>query len=772
VPSPETKLSIGQNLQPVPNGTLERLWHSALELLQAELPRATFDTWVRDAEPLSYDGEAFLIGVANAYARDWLEERLCEVSRRILSQVVGHAVEVCFAVDDDLQTRRQDRSNPPASQVDSSKSTGYDPEGHSEPDQRFELALQFRRYWEEIVDPEKVVSISRYFVNYWLPILGPYFSSMVLAFKQMRYLHQARAEEPFEALGSEILQWLCVDESTFYRRLNQPHPLLSWFIEEAPSIGPRYERTKSGKVRRKPRKYLVYGGVPLSPPHQVAIEKQLIEFGVGPDPSKTIQALETALKLPDEEWEGLLERSFEAYLAQGAADHPPKARSVVDMVRDLLSDEATGSPIERIVALAEDLENRLVHPDRAILLTWYFVREWQPLLSSAAFWLLILLRSRGFYDKRKTELRDTFWVEGGYAELGSKLGVSSETIAGWLGQNRKASQTKISQYVSSFVHELDRSRGRNSDDRRSLSLQLKVAMIDPLTPSSELRLAEMARQDGIPLQDLFHLQPNTSEIRKFGYADYPENVQLGFDEYTEIPQFGVEYQPEIRQSETLQSPENHKFDQADSPEKDLYGEVHTPEFSKSGREGQPEKIQHLNNLITTQSDQNTFPSKTTFSKTTTDTINQLLLPMIYEAKASEREQVVVVNIEKWSLEKLCQNNQVPPGMVRELRRKDIDPEHFAAWVMYACSEQGRGIAKPGIFAAKSLLEEPPILPSQVWLQLAQRGPDFIQNEITHALTSFYAEADMTWQSAMRETPRSRLIKLARALGMELQELNQ
>lgn len=771
MPSPETKLRIAQDLQPVPNGTLERLWRAALELLQAELPRATFDTWLRDAEPLSYDGQTFLIGVANAYGRDWLEERLGEISRRVLSQVAGHAIEVRFAVADELQPRSHDRPNLPANQPEApkSKSPAQDPNGVF--DQRFELALQFRRYWEEIVDPEKVVSISRYFVNYWLPILGPYFSSMVLAFKQVRYLHQARSDQAFEVLGSEILQWLCVDESTFYRRLNQPHPLLSWFVEEAPSLGPRYERSAGGKVRRKPRKYLIYAGVPLSPPHQAAIAQQLIDFGAGPEASKTLQALETALKLPEEEWEGLLERSFEAYLEQGAADHPPKARSVVDIVRDLLGAEAKGSPIERIVALAEDLENRLVHPERAILLTWYFVREWQPLLSSAAFWLIILLRSRGFYDKRKTELRDTFWVEGGYAELGSRLGVSSETIAGWLGQNRKATQTKLSRYVSPFVQELDRARGRNSDERRSLSLQLKVAMIDPLTPSGELRLAEMARQDGIPIDDLFQLQRHTPEFRKFGDSDYPEISQLGFADYTELFQLGDEQAPEYSQFGTSPSPEKRMSAEADPTEKSQDGGAFSPEYGTFGSPDEAEIVPQLKYPITTFQNQRTESSQTTFINTTTQSINQLLLPMIYEAKQTKQEGVVVRD-KQWDLNELCRNSHVPPAMVRELRRKEINATHFAAWILYAYSERGRGIAKPGIFAAKSLLEEARLLPSQGWIQLAQLGPDFIRDAIVSALAPFESELDPIWLSTMQEMPRSRLIELAGALGLQIEELDQ
>ena len=37
----------------------ERIWHAALDLLQADLPKASFDTWIAPAQPLAFDGNTF-----------------------------------------------------------------------------------------------------------------------------------------------------------------------------------------------------------------------------------------------------------------------------------------------------------------------------------------------------------------------------------------------------------------------------------------------------------------------------------------------------------------------------------------------------------------------------------------------------------------------------------------------------------------------------------------------------------------------------------------
>jgi chromosomal replication initiator protein len=76
----------------------ERLWQATLGQLEMEMPRATFDTWVRDAELLTNEDGTFVIGVKNAYARDWLEDRLLSTVKRVLTGIVGSTVEVRFIV--------------------------------------------------------------------------------------------------------------------------------------------------------------------------------------------------------------------------------------------------------------------------------------------------------------------------------------------------------------------------------------------------------------------------------------------------------------------------------------------------------------------------------------------------------------------------------------------------------------------------------------------------------------------------------------------------
>ena len=76
----------------------EQAWQSVLSQLQMEMPRASFDTWVRDTTPVAYEDGVMTIAVSNAYARDWLENRLLSTVVRLLAGLMNRAVDVRFVV--------------------------------------------------------------------------------------------------------------------------------------------------------------------------------------------------------------------------------------------------------------------------------------------------------------------------------------------------------------------------------------------------------------------------------------------------------------------------------------------------------------------------------------------------------------------------------------------------------------------------------------------------------------------------------------------------
>jgi chromosomal replication initiator protein len=97
----------------------EQAWQSVLGQLQMEMPRASFDTWVRDTKPVSYHNGTLTIGVRNAYARDWLESRLASTVSRLLVGIMNASVAVLFIVNGNDVEITADEAPPSSTQADS-----------------------------------------------------------------------------------------------------------------------------------------------------------------------------------------------------------------------------------------------------------------------------------------------------------------------------------------------------------------------------------------------------------------------------------------------------------------------------------------------------------------------------------------------------------------------------------------------------------------------------------------------------------------------------
>ena len=96
----------------------EQAWQSVLAQLQMEMPRASYDTWVRDTRPTAYENGIITVGVRNAYARDWLESRLATTVSRLLIGILNSNVAVEFVVSQANETDSHTDPEPVASSIE------------------------------------------------------------------------------------------------------------------------------------------------------------------------------------------------------------------------------------------------------------------------------------------------------------------------------------------------------------------------------------------------------------------------------------------------------------------------------------------------------------------------------------------------------------------------------------------------------------------------------------------------------------------------------
>ena len=87
---------------------LKQLWSAALGEMQLALSKANYETWFKDTAIVSEEDDVFMVGVPNAFAREWLENKYRSQVRETLQRLIGRTVDVRF-VNMTASSARTDR---------------------------------------------------------------------------------------------------------------------------------------------------------------------------------------------------------------------------------------------------------------------------------------------------------------------------------------------------------------------------------------------------------------------------------------------------------------------------------------------------------------------------------------------------------------------------------------------------------------------------------------------------------------------------------------
>ncbi len=128
---------------------LKQFWQQVLGELELQMTRATFDTWLRGSTVVGFEAGVLVIGVKNAYAVAWLQNRLYPMITRTLQGLSPEVADCRFVV------------------VESGAVAPPPPDVASAPPSRVVVELMefdpTRRGW---------FKMSNYAVRFWLPYLG------------------------------------------------------------------------------------------------------------------------------------------------------------------------------------------------------------------------------------------------------------------------------------------------------------------------------------------------------------------------------------------------------------------------------------------------------------------------------------------------------------------------------------------------------------------------------------------------------------------------
>jgi len=219
----------------------QQAWQSVLGQLQMEMPRASFDTWVRDTEVLSHDEGVMTIAARNAYARDWLESRLASTVQRLLIGILNQTVTVQFVIGD---------------------SPNEETEVEEQNDEQ-ELTIEPVQWldYDRIVQPHKQVVVKGYLRRLGMEI-GPKAIWLYIGFHQAAWMVQGTNSESGKALYSRVvLRFSALSNGAFWRLLKHKtiQGDLAGLVQRVddPDVR-RFRRGRDGRPHRAPIRYQVF----------------------------------------------------------------------------------------------------------------------------------------------------------------------------------------------------------------------------------------------------------------------------------------------------------------------------------------------------------------------------------------------------------------------------------------------------------------------------------------------------------------------------------
>lgn len=383
------------------------IWEQVRERLKEQLPRATYDTWVAQADVVSLSDGVLTLGVGNDYARDRLTE--IGVLEPVASEVVGSVTRVAVIVPGEAGRHE---GPPPAATRDA-------------------VTLQpvYRSEYDEVVRPEQAIPLPRYYLR-WLPFLGVDLAWIPVAFRQVAFFRGLAfdAGESFQASIREIALWSGMSMRNLQRKVGDPR--LRWFVRRV-ETEPRWRISADGRPHQEALTWQVEASMPLTPSDQASLERFLRQRMN--DGLNAAQAVIAALQVPVEEllpWPDVSEVP--------EMGEPPQ--SVQDVVKRALGKAAGEVGVQKAV---DALAFRIAGYSDPIYIGYHFLRKELPELGPGPGWFVQCLRALGAEQRTHGQVT----VKGGYPSIARALGVTTRTAGRWIA-DANTGESRLSMFVS------------------------------------------------------------------------------------------------------------------------------------------------------------------------------------------------------------------------------------------------------------------------------------------------------------------------------------
>jgi hypothetical protein len=439
---------------------LEDIWSQVLHQLQLDMPKASYETWVKDTQAFSLEKNVLTVCARNAYAKDWLESRMTAIIQNILKGILNHPVSVRFVSSENPMDITELDETP----ADEESKLDIEP-------------VQWLDY-DRIVQPHKQIVVKGYLRRLGMEI-GPKAIWLYIGFHQAAWRAQEQNPSAIKTLHSQdVMRFSGLSNGAFWRLLKhtvvQGH--LQGLVQRAEAqAARRFRRGRDGRPHRAPVRYQVFMTPRLTRADALAIHARIRSMTAGNlEIHKALQELIAIEDVMD-----LLTPSDSVRLSM-------PLHTVMDIVR--LEAGKTHTP--EMEKLAQQLHRRIISVLGDIHIPHYFITHTIHInnLTPAQAWLITVSRDMAFINSRTGERRDLVTFKRGYLEMAELIGSGRyKTIQAWLNPHWNEQRGGN---LARFLMEMPMPDSNPDIDLRveSMPRAFRVLLEEPLDANGGIRL--------------------------------------------------------------------------------------------------------------------------------------------------------------------------------------------------------------------------------------------------------------------------------------------
>jgi len=347
------------------------------------------------------------------------------------------------------------------------------------------LTTEYSTPYAALIRDEVVMGVSRYFLERWLPVLGPAPAALVNTLRQLDYRSQ---DTTISISGAALAKEAGMSRRHLYTCMAHP-----WFGAFVRTLSGQRARDAEGKIWQQVNRYAVRMDDPLTPGDAARLLELLPTLADTP-----LQAAAQAMSIPPRD----------LWAPSPGAEHPAFAAPNAVTARDVMLrafpqwKDNSAEAQTAFNQLAEALHRHVTlgredGRTSKIIVPQYFRRRWWKRLGHDLAWVYLWLRGITYDRPDEGIQRDTCWVPA----LDTLLGLIGRPREWWRRNVEQAKPHKDGWSVNDFFEQIEQRKGRDPANPQWVARRFRVALEIPIAPEDRAAYEALLREwpaDGIP----------------------------------------------------------------------------------------------------------------------------------------------------------------------------------------------------------------------------------------------------------------------------------